>query len=260
MPRSCGYDHAELLNELRGYYTVGAEAAAVAAGLGVHVTMVEPGPAPMAGVLGAELGGMLAEVHAERGVHVRCGTAIAALTGSAAGEVTGAALTDGTHVAADAVLVGVGTVPATAWLSGSTIPLSSGVVECDAYGQAIPAVYAAGDVCAWHHPRYAGRIRVEHRTSAAEQGALAAANLLAAPDARRPLTGIPYFWSDQYDPKIQAFGLVSAGCEVEVVHGGTAERRLVAAYSREGRPVGLVGIGMPRQLRACRTLLASGAA
>jgi 3-phenylpropionate/trans-cinnamate dioxygenase ferredoxin reductase subunit len=96
---------------------------------------------------------------------------------------------------------------------------------------------------------------VEHWTNAVEQGAAAAATLLAGPDRAAPFAPVPYFWSDQYDAKIQFAGHVSADCEVHLVHGSLEERRFVALYARQGRVVGALAFSRPRLLVAYRRLL-----
>ena len=110
---------------------------------------------------------------------------------------------------ADVAVVALGAAPNTEWLAGSGLELQPGVV-CDATlaARGADGVFCAGDAAAWPHPMAGGDvIRIEHWTNAAEQGAAAARNLLAAPGERMPYAAVPYFWSDQYDVKIQAVGL-----------------------------------------------------
>jgi len=101
------------------------------------------------------------------------------------------------------VLVAIGSVPATGWLEGSGLSLANGV-DCDELCGAAPGVVAAGDVASWVHPGLGRRVRVEHRMNATEQGMAAAKTLLGK---GTPFAPIPYFWTDQYDVKIQAYGL-----------------------------------------------------
>lgn len=104
-------------------------------------------------------------------------------------------------------------------------------------------------------------MRIEHRTHAAEQGMAAARNLLAAPKDRRPFAPVPYFWSDQYGTRIQAYGFLRGHDEVAVVDGDLAGRRFVAAYRRGDRLTGALAMGMPpRAVRAWRQAIAGGAA
>lgn len=176
---------------------LGAEVAAVAWRLGCAVTLLEPAPVPLAHAVGTEVGELLTRARLERGVDLRCGAIVTEVTGD------GVRLADGQLVAGDEVLVAVGSLPNTDWLDGSGLGVGDGVV-CDAYCQAARNVYAAGDVARWYNPLFGVPMRIEHRTNAAEQGMAAARNLLHR-GARRPFAPVPYFWSDQYDMKIQAY-------------------------------------------------------
>lgn len=217
---------------------LGAEAAASARALGVEVTLVDPLPVPMARQFGERIGGLVAELHRDHGVDLRMNTGIARSAGGAV------ELTDGTVVEPDLVLVAVGATPATGWLSGSGLTVDDGVV-CDPTCRAAPEVYAAGDVARWVNPRYGTSMRVEHRMNATEQAMAAAANLLGA---AAPFAPVPYFWTDQYDTRIQAYGHLPPHAEVTVVRGDVPSRRFVAAYAVDGRVTGLLGWNMPRQL------------
>ncbi|WP_405984108.1 NAD(P)/FAD-dependent oxidoreductase [Streptomyces sp. NBC_00872] len=233
---------------------IGAEAASTARGLGVEVTMIEPGPVPLAGALGPLVGRMLADVHRDHGVALRTGTAVDSVL-SGGGRATGVRLADGTEVNGDAVVVGIGARPNTEWLRGSGLPLSDGLV-CDEYCRAAPSVYGVGDVARWHNALFGGLMRVEHRTNAAEAGLAVARNLLR-PAEPRPFTPVPYFWSDQYDLKIQAYGHLRGHEEVAIVDGGLDRRRFIAAYRKEDRLVGVVAVNSrPKELRTWRAAIA----
>ncbi|MGD0219506.1 MAG: FAD-dependent oxidoreductase [Acidimicrobiales bacterium] len=230
---------------------LGMEVAATARALGAEVTVIEPKPTPLARVVGPLVGRAIAEVHADHGVKVRTGVGVEGLVGE--GSVAGVRLGDGTLVEADVVLVAIGVVPETAWLAGSGLDLSDGVL-CAPTLCAAPGVVAAGDVARWPHPLAGGTVRLEHRTNASEQGAHAASSLLAGTGAT-PFASVPYFWSDQFDMKIQAIGIPAPGDEVHVVAGAIAERRFVACYGRDGRLSAAVGFNSPRQLMGFRALL-----
>lgn len=230
---------------------LGSEVAAVARGLGLHVTLVDPLPAPMIRQFGPRIGAMIARLHADHGTVVRTGTGVTGLT-SAGGRLCGVELTDGTLLPADVVLIAVGAVPATGWLAGSGLSLSNGVV-CDSLCQAAPGIVAAGDVAAWPHPSLGRRLRVEHRMNATEQGMAAARTLLGKGE---PFAPVPYFWTDQYDVKIQAYGIWPEDAECAVVQGDPEEGRFVALYGWQGTVVGALGWNMPRQLRLCRQRVA----
>ncbi|WP_051194133.1 NAD(P)/FAD-dependent oxidoreductase [Nocardia jiangxiensis] len=236
---------------------VGAEAAAVARTLGAQVTMVTDVTAPLSDALGADLGAMLTQVHREHGVRLETGALVDAVL-SESGRATGVRLADGRTIEADAVLVGIGAIPNTAWLAGSGVPVHNGV-HCDATLHAGSGVWAAGDVACWDHPATGAPTRIEHRTNAAEQGLLVARNILAGPGAAQPFDPVPYIWSDQYDLKFQIYGRTRGAQRVDIVEGSIAERRLVARYSDNGRICGVVGVNMPRATRGYRPQVAANA-
>ena len=231
---------------------LGAESAAVARGLGCEVTLLEPAPVPLAHALGETVGRVLSQAHEENGVDLRTGVTVSAVTDE------GVRLADGELVAADEVLVAVGSQPNTEWLTGSGLALSDGLV-CDRYSAAAPDVYGAGDVARWHNELFGVSMRIEHRTNAAEQGMAVARNLLR-PGERKPFAPVPYFWSDQYDMKIQAYGYLRGHDAVEVVDGALAQRRFVAAYRTGDRLTGVLAVGMsPKVIRPWRSAIAGGA-
>jgi 3-phenylpropionate/trans-cinnamate dioxygenase ferredoxin reductase subunit len=232
---------------------IGAEVAATCRQRGHAVVLVEPLPGPLFRVLGAEVSGALAALHADHGVDLRLGTGVVGLRGS--DHVEEVVLSDGHTVPADLVVVGVGVTPATEWLTGSGLALDDGVL-CDATcATAAPNVVAAGDVARWYHPLLGGYLRVEHWTNATEQGEAAALRLLHG-EAAAPYAPVPYVWSDQYEVKIQVSGWPAAGDEVAVVHGALAERRFVVLYGRAGRLVGAVAFNQPRLLLSYERLIA----
>jgi hypothetical protein len=99
-------------------------------------------------------------------------------------------------------------------------------------------------------------MRLEHRMNATEQAIAAAGNLLGDD---RPFAPVPYFWTDQYDAKIQAYGIFPGGAEVEVLHGDPGDRRFVAAYRQQGTVAGVLGWNAPHELRQLRQLVAEHA-
>ncbi|MDH6128107.1 FAD-dependent oxidoreductase [Kitasatospora sp. GP82] len=229
----------------------GAEVAATACGLGLDVTLICRGPAPLAERLGGDIAHLVGQLHTDHGVRLRTGVGATSLVASH-GRVAGLTLTDGTLVEADAVVVAIGSTPATDWLRTSGLDITDGVA-CDAYCQAAPGIYAAGDVARWHHPQLDAPIRLEHRTNATDQAITAARNLLGA---HEPYAPVPYFWTDQYDTKIQAHGICTPGAQITVVHGDPAQRSFVALYSHDGRVTGALGWNSPRELRPYRELVA----
>ncbi|MEU4115403.1 FAD-dependent oxidoreductase [Kitasatospora sp. NPDC028055] len=238
---------------------LGAEAAATAVGLGAEVTWLVSAAAPLAAVLGAETAALLTGLHREHGVRIHRGTAAAVLRRH--GRAAGVRLADGGELAADAVLMAIGSVPATEWLAGSGVPLEpDGGVACDAHCAAGPGVWAAGDAACWPDPRTGRRRRLEQRTNATDQALLAARNLLAGPDGtRQAYAPVPYLWTDQYGLRVQAFGSPGAADRFELVDGSLAEHRFAAACLREGRVTGAVGIAAARALRGLRAQVAAHA-
>lgn len=235
---------------------LGLEAAATARSSGADVTVVESLATPLGRVVGPLVGGAVRALHERHGVQVLTGAGVAGFVGGE--RVEAVRLDGGALVPADAVLVAIGVDPAVAWLDGSGIVLDDGVV-CDATLQAAPGVVAAGDVARFPHPLAEASVRLEHWTNAAEQGSHVATTLLAAPGRAEPFAPVPYFWSDQYDAKIQAIGLPGPDDDVVVVDGSIASGRFVACFGREARLVAALGFGRPRQLTAFRPLLQRGA-
>ncbi|MET9713432.1 NAD(P)/FAD-dependent oxidoreductase [Nocardiopsis alba] len=228
---------------------VGAEVAASARSVGMEVTLVEAAPTPMTRVLDPRIGEILVRAHLDNGVDVRLGVSVVGYEG--ADHVERVRLSDGSTVEASAVVVGIGVHLNTEWLRGSGVDLASdGSVLCDEYSAtSVPDVYAVGDLADWPHPRYGGRIRLEHWTNAGEQGEAAARNLLAGA-GRTPFTPVPYFWSDQYKSKIQLLGQGAPADEVAFVHGSPEDRKFVAFLGRGGMLVGVLGLrSTPRTMR-----------
>ncbi len=234
---------------------IGAEVAATARGRGLEVTLIEALPVPLERGLGPELGRAIAAVHDDHGVDLRLGVGVASFDGG--DHVERLRLSDGTTVDADVVVVGVGVTPAVDWLADSGLELRDGVV-CDAtLAAGPPGVYAAGDLVRWPNELFGEEMRVEHWTNAAEQGAEAARNLLAtsAGGTGQPYAPVPFFWSDQYDARIQFVGRASPDDDIRLVHGSIEDRKLVALYGRGGRFRGAFGLNQPRLVMPFRKLL-----
>ncbi|MGW4138756.1 NAD(P)/FAD-dependent oxidoreductase [Streptomyces mirabilis] len=230
-----------------GEGVLGAEIAATTRTLGLDVTMAGPLPAPLALQVGPLVSGLLAELHDERGVRLRLGTGVTGLAGEH-GRVTGVRLGTGEVLPADTVVVAIGATPATEWLADSGLRLDNGVV-CDSRCRAAEGVYAVGDAARWHHERLGRLVRLENRTNATEQAA-AVAGVILGED--RPYQPVPYFWTDQFDAKLQVHGLLPADAEVDVVEGDVTARRFVARYRSDGVVTGVLGWNMPKQARLRR--------
>ena len=235
---------------------IGAEVAATARTRGLDVTLVEQETTPLARALGERIGQVCADVHRDHGVDLRTGVGVAGIDGD--GHVTGVTLADGTRVDADVVVVGIGVVPNTEWLEGSGLSIDDGIV-CDETCLAAPRVVAAGDVARWPNPRFGETMRVEHWDNAADQGAHAARRLLVGEGEGEAFAPVPWFWSNQYDRKIQLAGRVQADDRIEIVAGSIEDRRFAALYERDGRLVGVLGFNRPRHVMQYRNLIEQGA-
>ncbi|MEU8972124.1 FAD-dependent oxidoreductase [Streptomyces monashensis] len=234
---------------------LGSEIAATARGLGGAVTLVGPQAAPMANQLGRQVAELLGRTHAEHGVRLLLGAAVDGLT-EHQGRVHGVRLDTGEVLTADVVVVAIGSVPVTDWLEESGLVLDNGVV-CDSRCRAsAEGIYAVGDVARWHHEGLGAMVRLENRTNATEQAGAVAANILGED---RPYTPIPYFWTDQFNARIQVHGTLAADADVEIVEGSENDRRFVALYRKGGRPTGVLGWNMPKQTRLHRQALVDAA-
>lgn len=205
---------------------IGMEVAASAVARGVRVTVVEPQPRALAGKIPAAAADALVNLHRSRGVEFHFGVLPEGWEQTPNGRVR-ATLSDSHRLEADFALVGIGTVPNTEWLTGSGLTLENGVVT-DAWCTAAENVYAIGDVANTFHPNLGRHQRVEHRSNAAEQGGWLARYLLG--QTTEPYTSVPFFWTDQYDRKLQMYGLAGADDDFQVVTGDLAALRFVATF------------------------------
>lgn len=230
---------------------IGQEVAASARKLGLEVTIVEALATPLGPILGEQLGGWFADLHREEGVRMITGAALEGAGGS--GRVEELLLADGRRLGCDIVLVGIGTVPATAWLAGSG--LDPGGVRVDTCGRTGASdIFAAGDACIPFDPRYGVHSRTEHWDAAAWQGAAAAKAIVGEYPGTPPL---PSFWSDQYGLRIQCVGHPALADEV-VVEGDLVARDFEALFRRAGVPVAGLAVGRPRAIPALRKQIEGG--
>jgi 3-phenylpropionate/trans-cinnamate dioxygenase ferredoxin reductase subunit len=245
---------------------IGSEVASTCRSLDCEVTVVELLDTPLSPVLGPEVGATCAALHGANGVVLRTGVGIAAYRppppsgpeadSGRAGQVE---LSDGTRLAADIVVVGIGVTPAVGWLEDSGLTLDDGVV-CDRSLFAADGIVAAGDLARWRwqHDGDDDLVRIEHWQLAAEEGVAAARSLLAGRADAEPFDPVPYFWSDQYGLRIQVLGSPRPTDEMVVVEGSLTDERFVALYGRRGRLRAALAISRPRQLMAFRAPLAEG--
>ena len=231
---------------------IGQEVAATARRLRVEVTMIEALETPLAPILGAELGAWFGELHAQEGVRVLTGAMLESARGRG-GRVEKLVLAGGGTVACDAVVVGVGTAPATEWLRGSGLDEKG--VRTDTSGHTgLPGVFAAGDASVPFDPRFGNHARTEHWDAAAWQGAAAARAMLGEYPGTPPL---PSFWSDQYGLRVQYVGHAQHSDAV-TIEGDPAARDFEAIFSRGGVPVAGLTVGRPRAIPALRKRIERG--
>lgn len=233
---------------------IGLEVAAIARSLGLNVTVIEMSPMPMEARLGSEVARRILGLHAKQGIRFLCGRTVASAADNT--EVKSLALNDGTIVKTDHVLVGVGVRPALEWLRHSGIVIDNGIF-CDAHGRtSLPAVYAAGDVASWMNPLFDERMRVEHWTTAREQGQHLAACLLRELDGesagQASFEHVPYVWSDQYGLKIQIVGRFLPSDTFRIDHEEPDSDRFAGSYWRGDQLRGGITINMPKQIMSYR--------
>ncbi|PPJ25553.1 NAD(P)/FAD-dependent oxidoreductase [Nocardia nova] len=233
---------------------IGSEVASAARRRGLPVTIVEAAPVPLTRSVGTRMGGLLGDLHRKHGVDLKLGAGVDLVKGE--DTVEAVVLADGTTLPTDLVVVGVGAAPATQWLAGAVdLDERDGGVVCDrTLRTTAPGVYAAGDVCRWDSALFERPLRLEHWTSAAEQGATAARNALD-PAAAADYDTVPYFWSDWYDHRIQFVG-DTHDSEVEVIDRAWDEDKLLALYRRGDIVVGALTVNRPSLIMKFRRMIA----
>jgi NADPH-dependent 2,4-dienoyl-CoA reductase/sulfur reductase-like enzyme len=230
---------------------LGLEIASVARQMGKDVVVLDSLELPMMRPFGASVATVVHDLHVSNGVRFHLSTTIAGITGTALGRVSAVHLSDGQAYPADMVVVAIGADPSSAWLAGSGLSTTNGI-DCDDRCAAAPGIFAAGDVASWINPLFGLRMRTENRMNATEQGRCAAQNLLGRGKAYAP---VPYYWTDQYDLKLQAYGVFPTSAKFEVVAGDLASRRFLAYYVDANQVVGAIGSGMPAQVRKSRSAI-----
>ena len=212
---------------------IGLEAAAVLRKLDCEVTLLEALPRVLARVAGEELSRFIESEHRAHGVDVRLETAVEAIEGEDS-QVTGVKLADGEVIPCDAVIVGIGIVPAVGPLIAAGAAGSNGVDVDEFCRTTLDDIYAIGD-CAAHANPYAGQaiIRLESVQNANDMANTAARAIMGD---KQPYHALPWFWSNQYDLKLQTAGL-SIDYDQTLVRGDPAERKFSIVYLKEGRPI-----------------------
>lgn len=233
---------------------IGAEVAATAHNSGHAVTLIEAGAVPMERGLGPVIGAFCGELHREEGVDLRLSTGVTALHGE--GSIESVELRDGTLLAADVVVIGIGVVPNTEWLDDSGLTIDNGVVANE-FCEAAQGIYVAGDVARWPNPAFDGELmRVEHWENAVEQGSYVGRRIVGV--EAEPFAPIPWFWSDQYSYKIQLAGRPQGTDEMEIITGSLEEKRFAAIFGRDGKLTGVFGLNRPRHVMKHRMKMVEG--
>jgi 3-phenylpropionate/trans-cinnamate dioxygenase ferredoxin reductase component len=236
---------------------IGCEVAASLTQLGVRVTAVFPGRAPLETVLGGQVGALIGAIHRENGVELQPGGQVAAFEGTERLEAIVTAAGD--RISCDFAVAGVGIQPD---ILPVAVAQENGILTDEFCRASAPEVYAAGDVANQLHPLF-GRVRVEHYNNAEKQGAAAARSMLGS---TAPYDYVHSFWSDQYEHKIEYVGHVAKWDEF-VVRGSVAERKLIGSYLVDGVVRAAVGLdrgGDPEldldgEMAACACLVAERA-
>jgi NADPH-dependent 2,4-dienoyl-CoA reductase/sulfur reductase-like enzyme len=229
---------------------IGAELATAAAAAGCQVTVVEAGPAPLAGALGAAAGARTAPWYEQAGVELRTGTAVESV------ERGGLALAGG-WLAADEIVTAVGVRPAVSWLAGSGLVLDNGVAVDPGLRASLPGVYAAGDCAAFASLRFGVRLRVEHWETALHAPEVVAANIAGGAEVYDP---VPYFWSEQFGRMVQYAGHHAAADRL--VWRGDPDAATWSACWLSGdtrRLTAVLTVNRPRDLLQGRRFIAAGA-
>ncbi|HZU62164.1 MAG TPA: FAD-dependent oxidoreductase [Novosphingobium sp.] len=233
---------------------IGLEAAAVLTKMGCSVTLLEALPRVLARVAGPELSAFYEAEHRAHGVDLRTGVAVDSLVGE--GRVSGVKLADGTIIPADAVIVGIGIVPAVGPLFAAGAAGGNGV-DIDAYCRtSLPDVYAVGDCAAFACDFAEGTVmRVESVQNANDQATCVAKAICGE---EKPYHAFPWFWSNQYDLKLQTAGL-SVGYDTTVLRGDPAARAFSVVYLKAGRVIAIDSVNVVKDYVQGRKLVEAGA-
>ena len=232
---------------------IGLEVAAVTRQLGLNVTVVEMADRVMSRVVSPEISDFYQLEHCGHGVKLRLATGVAALQGE--DRVTAVETADGELIPADFVVIGVGIVPNTELAADAGLSVDNGIVVSDRCQSSDPDIYAVGDCTAHPNSIYDRRLRLESVHNALEQAKTAVSNICGT-ESR--YSQVPWFWSDQYDLKLQIAGL-SSGYDDIVIRGNPADRSFACLYLREGRLIATDAVNSPKEFVQSKALIASKA-
>jgi len=230
---------------------IGLEVAAVAIKRGCHVSVIEALPRVLNRVVAPEMSDFYTDVHRQAGVNILTSTAVTAIEGHS--KLERVLCNNGRAIEADLAIVGIGILPNVEIAKSAGLICDNGVVVNEFALTADPDVYAIGD-CS-NHPNglLGGRLRLESVPNALGQGKAAALHILGKPE---PYSEVPWFWSDQYDLKLQMTGLSEPGDTV-VIRGSVPERKFSACYLRGGVFVACNAVNMAKEFLQSKKLIAS---
>ncbi|HLY47700.1 MAG TPA: FAD-dependent oxidoreductase [Solirubrobacteraceae bacterium] len=231
---------------------IGQEVAATARSLGAQVTMIEAAPAPLASVLGRELGSWFTRLHTAEGVEVLTDCTVTDALSN--GHVQALRLSNGRTVDTDHVVVGIGVRPDVGWLAGSPIASPGGIEASPAGHTVAPGVYAIGDAAATFDPVVGGHLPGSHWEAASRQAGRCACVMLGLDPGPAELTS---FWTDQYGIRIQYLGHAQLADAVEI-DGNPDVRNFSVTFTRAGRPVAGLLVDRARELPRLRTAIEQG--
>ena len=216
----------------------------------MHVTVVEMMERVMQRVTAPEVSAFYTRVHREEGVDIRCNTGVAGFDGQ--GRVEAVRCSDGTRLPANLVIIGVGIVPNLELARDAGLKVENGIVVDQHARTSDPAIVAAGD-CTWHHnPIYDRWLRLESVQNATDQARVAADTLCGK---LTPYNALPWFWSDQYDLKLQIAGL-SQGYDAVVTRGERDRGRSFAAfYLKQGQVIAVDAVNRPPEFMTGKKLI-----
>jgi NADPH-dependent 2,4-dienoyl-CoA reductase/sulfur reductase-like enzyme/ferredoxin len=234
----------------------GSEVASACRELDVPVTVVERGPAPLVGALGAVIGGVAAQMQRDHGVDLRCGVQVEALEGDGSRQLRRARLSDGSTLDVDVAVAALGSIRNVEWLEGSGLAAGVWGVACDAGCRAVDVngvvtddVFVAGDVARFPHPVYDYEyLALEHWGNAVAQAGIAAHNMISAQSERWPHLALPEFWSTQFGTEIKSVGVPTHADQVVIAQGSVPDHRFVAAYGYRGRITAAVAFNQAKWL------------
>ncbi|MBQ0796957.1 FAD-dependent oxidoreductase [Zhongshania sp.] len=232
---------------------IGLETAASLRKIGMNVIVIEAMERVLQRVTAPEVSAFYTRVHTEEGVDIRTQAGVDAIVGEK--HVTGVRLADGTTVPADLVIIGVGVIPNVELAEEAGLTIDNGIAVNEFATTNDPDIVAAGDCTNHYNPIYDRKLRLESVQNATDQAKIAAKSICGKPEAYNAL---PWFWSDQYDLKLQIAGL-SQGFDQVIIRGNSEQDRSFAAfYFSEGRFIAVDAINRPKEFMMSKRALTSG--